>query len=61
MNKERVIEAVKVIKEECALSSCEYCDFCNKKGDCVLSVELIGAPSEIDIEELEICKNEWSD
>ena len=61
MNKERVLEAVRVIKEECDTSSCEYCDFCNSKGDCVLSDELIGAPSCIEIEILEECKNEYTD
>ena len=41
MNKERVLEAVKTLIDECSSSSCEYCDFCNAKGDCVLSDELI--------------------
>lgn len=59
MNKERVLEAVRVIKEECDTTVCEHCDFCNRKGDCVLSDELIGAPCSIDIEILEECKNEY--
>lgn len=59
MNKQRVLEAVRVLIEECGSSSCDNCDFCNKKGDCVLADELIGAPSSIDIEVLEECKNEY--
>ncbi|MBE6050631.1 MAG: hypothetical protein E7214_08250 [Clostridium sp.] len=61
MNKERVLEVVKILIDECSSSSCEYCDFCNAKGDCVLADELIGAPSAIDIEKLEECKNEYTD
>lgn len=59
MDKQRVLEAVKVIKEECALSSCDNCDFSNKDGDCVLQYELMTDPAEIEIEVLEECKNEY--
>lgn len=59
MDKQRVIEAVKIIKNECGATSCDYCDFCNDEGDCTLQYELMTAPAEIDIEVLEECKNEY--
>lgn len=56
MNKKNVISAVKVIKDECASSSCDDCVFCTKGGECKLAEELIGVPSKIKIEELEEVK-----
>ena len=58
MDKQRVIEAVTIIKNECDVTSCDYCCFCTKDGDCRLTQELIGAPCAYDIEELEECKDE---
>ena len=60
MNKERVIEAVKFIKDSCATTSCFDCCFADKENvSCILSDEFSGAISEIDIELLEECKNEY--
>lgn len=55
MDAREVIKAVKFIKDSCAVTSCDYCDFCDKDNNCVLADELIGAPSEIEIEILEQC------
>ena len=56
MNKDRVIEAIRILIDECYLSSCDYCDF-NGKGECILAVELGNSPCSIEIENLEECKN----
>lgn len=54
MDKKRVICAVRAIKDECAMTSCDECCFCDGHGDCKLSFEIGNvAPSEIDVEELE--------
>lgn len=57
MNKQRVIDAITIIKNECDITSCDYCCF-NKNGDCKLTQELIGAPCAYEVEELEECSNE---
>lgn len=56
MNKDRVIEAIKILIDECNSSSCDYCDF-NREGNCILAVELGSSPCSIEIENLEECKN----
>ena len=52
MNKDLVIEALKIIQNECSKSSCDFCPF-SKDGDCELSKEIFGAPCSYDIDYLE--------
>ena len=58
MDAREVIKAVKFIKDSCAVTSCEDCDFANEDGDCVLNNEVEGAPCNYDIEVLEECIKE---
>lgn len=55
MNKKIVIEAVKMIRDQCSITSCDDCCFTNYKGNCVLTEELMGAPSDYEVENLEEC------
>lgn len=55
MNKKVVIEAVKIISDQCSTTSCDECCFTNSKGNCLLTEELIGAPSDYEVENLEGC------
>lgn len=48
MDKNKVINAIKVLIDECNSSSCDYCDL-NKNGDCILAQELKESPCVIDI------------
>ena len=54
MNKKIVVEAVKNIKNQCSTTSCDECCFTNYKGNCVLTEELMGAPSDYEVENLGI-------
>lgn len=55
MDSIEVIKAIKFIKDSCAITSCEHCEFCDRNMNCVLSDELVGAPCEYDIDLLEEC------
>lgn len=54
MDKNRVIDVVKNIIDECNSTSCDYCDF-SKHGDCILAEALNGYPCSIDIDMPEGC------
>lgn len=50
MDKSMVLKAIKYIKDECSVTSCDECDFCSKNGECILAMELGNSPCSIEIE-----------
>ena len=49
-----VLKAIKYIRDECSITSCDECEFSTKDGDCKLTEELSGSPCSIDIERVKM-------